>query len=384
MKNSRNIILFSFFTFFNSLNFYVPLKIIYFQHISNSYTFATAIISFTWVISSFLEIPTGIFSDIVGRKKTMLMGAFCLIWAYVLFAISKNYLILFFGAFLEGASRAFYSGNNNAFLYNSLAKQGKEGEFDHYYGKISAFLTIASITAALLSGVFFAKSYLLLMWASVIPQVISFTLILFMENISLEKKDNINVLLHLRDSYREIKYNLNLKYLSLAEIFGGAGEAAYEFHAAVFNAVWPIWAVGIARAIQEVGVMPGYYFASRIIKKYGEGKVIMLQTWISWIGNIVVVVLRSVFTPIMILTSLVFYGPSDTAALSLIQKEFTEKQRATIASINSFGSSIYFAIVLNIAGLVANKFDSFFGLFTTQIFFIPVIYYRYKLLKNLK
>ena len=57
---------------------------------------------------------------------------------------------------------------------------------------------------------------------------------ILLPEIKVIKSETSNIYAHLKDSFNEIKGNINLRYLSLASIFGGAGGAAYEFHAAVF------------------------------------------------------------------------------------------------------------------------------------------------------
>jgi len=202
---------------------------------------------------------------------------------------------------------------------------------------------------------------------------------ILLPEIKVIKSETSNIYAHLKDSFNEIKGNINLRYLSLASIFGGAGGAAYEFHAAVFGAVWPLWAIGIARALQELTCTVSYYFSDKIIKKFGALNTSIFQTVFSWLGSAIAVVVRSVASPFFIISGFILLRASDTAYQTLQQKEFTDKQRATIASLNSLGSSIYFTFVMYVAGFVANRYDTFIGLLTTQIFFIPVIYYRLKL-----
>lgn len=383
MSFKRNIKLFGLFNFFDSFDFLVPIKIVYFYQIVSSYSVSASIIAFVWIFSSILEVPTGVFSDFIGRKKTMLLGSLCVLLGYVLYATGINYWFLFAGAILEGASRAFFSGNNDAYLHESLNKLNIKEEFDSYYGKINSLLTVSAFTASLLSGFLASISFKFLIWINIIPQFISFILIFFMKDAAPYKGESANIYSHLKEAITDVKQNLNLRYLSLATIFSGAGQAAYDFQVAVFAAVWPTWAIGIARALQEVSGIPGYYFANRIIKRLGAVNIIMYQTAVSWIGNILGALLASVISPLVISASIVFYGPSDTATQSLLQKEFTDRQRATIASLNSLGRGIYFAIVFYISGLVADFLGPFVGLITTQIFFLPVVYYRWNLFKRI-
>lgn len=384
MTARRNITLYGLFSAFDSLDFFASIRVIYFFIITNSYSQAASLISLIWIFSALLEVPTGIFSDFIGRKKTMVVGAFCIFAGFILYAVGTDYLTLALGTFLHGAGRAFFSGNNNAYLYH-LSKEGENDEkFSKYYGRINSLESSAAFIAALLSGFLVDWNLRNMMWICVGIQFLAFIVTILLKEVHSEKSETSNIYAHLKDSFREIKNNLNLRFLSLGSIFLGAGSAAYEFQAAVFSAVWPLWAVGIARAIQEIGAIPGYYFADQVIKRFGVVKIVLLQSWVSWAGNVLASILQSFLSPFLILSHFVFYGPADTATESLIQKEFTDRQRATISSLNSLGSSIYFAIVINLAGFIAGLSNPFLGLLTTQVFFLPVIYYRWKLFRRLR
>ena len=71
MKPKPTVRLFTLFSFFSQLDFYVPIKVVYFHLVTGSYATASTIISAVWIAQALLEIPTGIFSDLIGRKSAM-------------------------------------------------------------------------------------------------------------------------------------------------------------------------------------------------------------------------------------------------------------------------------------------------------------------------
>jgi len=80
----RNIVLLRIFYFFWGFNMFAPVAIIYFQHLTHSYTLALSIFTVTLFASSLFEVPTSIISDMVGRKITMLLGTVATIVAFVM------------------------------------------------------------------------------------------------------------------------------------------------------------------------------------------------------------------------------------------------------------------------------------------------------------
>ncbi len=382
MRLNRNLTFLGLFNFFESLDFFAPIRFLYFYQITQSFPQAAGLLSLVSIFSALLEVPTGIFSDLIGRKQTMILGALSITLSYILYAIGTEFWVLALGTIFHGAGRAFFSGNNNAYLYNLVEETGETSNYSRYYGRMSSIEVVSFFIASLLSGFLFAWSFRDLMWICVVTQFLSFLAATQLQNIKSINDQSTNVYTHLKEAFLEVKNNVRLRNLSLAKIFGGAGDAGYEVQSGVFNAVWPTWAVGIARAAQEVGSLPGYYFADKINKKIGELNSVMLLSVVSFVGNILAAAFQSIISPFLILSQLIFYGPADTASENLMQKEFTPRQRATIASLNSLGFSLYFALVTTAAGFVASYSNIFYGLLTTQVFFIPVIYYRWKLFKN--
>src|SRR3989338_5288499 len=108
---SKNIKLLTWFNFFTDFKLYAPFAIIYFSQVSGSFTLGTTIISITYISAAFFEVPTGILSDFIGRKKTLILRSLSAVLFITCYALGSSYWILVIGAILEGLSRSFYSGN---------------------------------------------------------------------------------------------------------------------------------------------------------------------------------------------------------------------------------------------------------------------------------
>ena len=116
----RNIKLLTWFNFFTDFKLYAPIAILYFTQITGSFALGMSIFSIAYVTSAIFEVPTGVLSDYIGRKRTVVFGALCSVLCVTLYAIGGSYWMLTLGALLQGLSRAFYSGNNDALLHDTL------------------------------------------------------------------------------------------------------------------------------------------------------------------------------------------------------------------------------------------------------------------------
>src|SRR3989338_130050 len=134
----KNIRILAWFNFFSSFRLFAPILIIYFQKVTGSYALGMSIISVVFVSIALLEIPTGIFSDKIGRKNTVMLGSLSNIVAVVFYAIGMSYWILVVGAIFEGLGRSLYSGNNNALLHDTLHEKNRVDDYPAVLGKTSS------------------------------------------------------------------------------------------------------------------------------------------------------------------------------------------------------------------------------------------------------
>lgn len=372
----KNIKILTWFNFLTDFRFYAPIAIIYFTKVTGSYALGMSVFSIAMISSAILEVPTGIFSDYIGRKKTVILGSIASVVCIVLYAIGGSYLMLVLGAVVEGLSRSFYSGNNEALLHDSLSDVGRRHEYHIYLRKTSSMFQVAGIGSALIGGFIASWSFSFLMWLSVVPQVVG--LILSLRIIEPQKRvGGGNIYSHLKESIKHFLKNKKLRMLSLSSILGySTGEASYQFQAAFFNTLWPVWAVGLARTISSASAALSFYSAGQTINKFKEIPLLIFGNLFGRFLNLIALFFVSILSPILMsLTSLLF-GTITVARENLLQKEFTENQRATMSSLNSLATSIFFGVFSLGIGFLADKIGGAKALIIiNMIQFIPIFLY---------
>ena len=381
----KNIKLLALFNFFTDFHLFSAILIIYFAQVTGSYALGMSLFSVAMVSSALFEVPTGVFSDYMGRKKTMMIGAVCAVLAIAFYAIGVNYWILFIGALFEGLQRAWYSGNNDALLYETLSNSNSKDDYDHYLGKTSAMFQVAAAVGIIVGGFIAVWSFPLVMWLSVIPQVICLIISLLIVEPTKHTDRSSNIYSHLITASKKIWSNKKLKLLSLYSIQGFAvGEATYQFRGAFVNTLWPIWAVGIAKVLSSIGGAVSYWYSSKLIKKVGAYRILLISAIYGKVINIGSVAIANVVSPIFLSSTSLFYGVSQVANNKLMQKEFTDEQRATLGSINSFMGSLVFGIFAVILGIFADKLGPTKALLFAYIFSLPTLLINWVLFKDNK
>ena len=150
---NRNIGILGWFNFFCDFRLYAPIAVLYFAEVTGSFAAGMSIFSVTMLAQALFEVPTGVYSDMIGRKRTMIVGAGVCTASVICYAVGGTYVWLVIGALLEGLGRSFYSGNNDALLMDTLKEQGRSDLFAELSGKISTSFQVALGLAALLGGV---------------------------------------------------------------------------------------------------------------------------------------------------------------------------------------------------------------------------------------
>lgn len=385
MGSQKNIKLLAWFNFFTDFKLYSALAILYFTQVTGSLALGMSIFSITSISNALFEVPTGILSDMVGRKNTIVLGSIASVAYALCYALGGSYWMLVLGAVFQGLSIAFYSGNNDALLHDSLKESGKEKQYHNYLGKLSSLFQLALAVGAVLGSFLANSSFVLVMWLSVIPQAICFFISLFMVEPRILLQKSTNIYAHMKDALLLFKTNKKLRLVSIAGMIGSSvGEATFQLSAAFFNTLWPLWAVGIAKMISYIGATLSFYFSGRFIDRFKEIKAILIGNIFSRVVNSFAVLFPTQASPLLCSSTSIFYGTLSVAKNSLLQKEFTPHQRATIASLNSLAESIFFAIFAYFFGFIGDHIGPAKALFIAQFFSLIGTYLYWRVFQHEK
>jgi len=379
----HNVRTFKFFNFFTGFTLFAPLAIIYFANVSGSYALGGSVIGITMLASAIFEVPTGIWSDKVGRRGTIILGSWARLVAFIFYAIGLSYWWLVAGAILEGLSRAFYSGNNDAFLHDTLVDSNRIDEYEEHLGKTTSTEHVGWAISGLLGSIIAFHSFTVVMWLSIIPQIaMLYISYLFVEPQTRTKRDT-NIFAHLQSAVRLFIHNKKLRLLSLADaITFSTGEVAFQFRSAFLQSVWPIWAIGIINAVDHIGASTGYYFGSKIIRRLGLEKTLLLRSLVSKVSSLIAYGFPSIYSPVIATAPTVLYGAGQVAKNKLMQREFSDHERATMSSLNSLVSSIGFATMSVVIGMFADFTTPAVALFAITLLSVPVIPIYYQIFRR--
>jgi len=376
-----NVKLLAMHNFLLDLRFYTPVAILYFAQVTGSFALGMSIFSMAMVSSAVFEIPTGIFSDRIGRRNTIILGSIATLLSVIFYAIGGTYFVLIVGAILEGLARSFYSGNNDALLYDSLAELGSNSDFADKKGKTDFTSQLAIAMVAVLGGLFaYYLDYSFVYLISIVPAVLGVVVSLLVVEPKVQKIVSSNIYGHIFKALLNFVVNKKLRLLTLSSVIGYAqGEAGYLFRSAFYKSVWPVWAIGLAQGVGSLGASMSFYWSGKIIKKFGKLKTIMYSKIYVIITNIIAASYPTVFSPILMASNSITYGASSTASETLKHAEYTNEERAIMSSLGSLLGSLVFGLIAYLLGLVADLLSPAVGFLLLQPLSMLSLYVIYNL-----
>jgi MFS family permease len=304
-----------------------------------------------------LEVPSGYFSDFIGRRITLLIGAVFLVLAIILFLTGKSFIPLLLGQICFAGHMSFVSGTNTVFYYESLCLENKEMQYGEREALTNKWALIAGGLAALLggwvAGISLSYAYIVALAGAVPALVMTF---LFKEP---EKKQNErasqNLLVQLRTTIGFLRKD------SLAWIFGyymlmfALVHIPYEFYQPYLDLLEKAGRLNFSSAPVMSGVL---YAVAMFISAFAAGRSVR---WMNRIGLVnflllflifmvaIIALMSFVFHPVLIL--ILFFRSFGWSAVkapinAFITPQISTGQRATFHSMMSLSCRLAFFMLL--------------------------------------
>jgi MFS family permease len=99
-----------------------------------------------------LELPSGYFADVLGRKKTLVTGAFLGAIGFFIYSFTHSYIGFLIAEIALGAGQSFISGADSAMLYDTLASGKRQNEYARYEGINASVGNFSEAFAGLAGG----------------------------------------------------------------------------------------------------------------------------------------------------------------------------------------------------------------------------------------
>lgn len=304
------------------------------------------------------EIPSGMFADVFGRKKSLLLSCIMSMLSAAVRGFVPGFAAVCVSICFSALSYNFISGSDSAIAYDTLLEAGEQNRYDRYVSAQTTIYRISNGLATLCAGLAVIMGNRNAQTLSIGISLVNMVFLMFLrENKVILQKSNDTLGKRIKDVYKGsikfLKGNRRVAGLIFRNAFIGGVDVLLLFF---LQAKLPMtgiseWALGPLLFIMSMGGILGAIVAQK------AGKV-SLTTLFAFCLLLALTGLVSSFTGVWYLMTIggfltafaddILQIRSDIVLNEMIPPE----QRATLISVNSFCFSMLMIVMSPLAGLV--------------------------------
>jgi MFS family permease len=174
LKKDTQFYKFALYGFLKNLRFFDPFIILIFREGGLSFLQIGLLYSIRDLATNILEIPTGVYADAFGRRRSMVLAFLAYICSFAIFYLCRSFWLYAFAMVLFACGEAFRSGTHKALILEYLKLNQMLDYKVAYYGRTRAASQLGSAVNSLIAAalVFYTGSYRYIFIASMVPYVL--------------------------------------------------------------------------------------------------------------------------------------------------------------------------------------------------------------------
>ncbi len=174
MKKDKMFYKFALYGFLKNLRLFEPFLVLFFRQGGLTFLEIGFLYSIRDLATNVLEIPSGVYADAFGRRRSMIMSFLAYIISFIIFFLHPNFFIYALAMLLFAAGEAFRTGTHKALILEYLKLKDMQNLKVAYYGRTRAASQLGSALNSLLAAglVFYTGNYRYVFIASTIPYLL--------------------------------------------------------------------------------------------------------------------------------------------------------------------------------------------------------------------
>ncbi|MDA1079577.1 MAG: MFS transporter [bacterium] len=137
--------------------FWVPIWVLFYLRFTD-YAGIGLLESIMIISVTLSEIPTGAVADLLGKRKTLILGFFLFAVGNVLMGFAPSFAVVVAAVIIITVGGSFASGTVEALVYDSLLSLGKEKTYDKVISTITSVRLVALSLASVVGGALYTVS----------------------------------------------------------------------------------------------------------------------------------------------------------------------------------------------------------------------------------
>jgi len=365
-------------SFLKNQIYFVPIIVLFFQDLSLNYTQIFWIFTAGAAFAFLIEIPTGIFADFFGNRRSIIISKLLIFFSFIVFGLAFNFWSLLIANLIYELGKSFRSGTETAYVFNYLKEKPNTPSYTLVKANQKFYARISESLGALIGGFLAYKlGFSWVFFIAAIPALINFIFALSWDRISesgreLQKSLRGSVLFA-RDAFKELWANkiarsvvLNISFFAASFVALDKFVQPYMKNAGLdlqyFGPIYAVFLIIIAFLVR---------FASQMEDKWGGERIMNYSGLLAFIPLIILATgLSSLWAVALFFLVLMIANFRSPVANNLFHEQVSAKNRATMGSILALFESINKLWILPIIGYLADWQTMSFSIFILALIVI--------------
>lgn len=357
------------------LLFVMPILVLFYYDNGLSQTQVMILQSLFSISVVLFEIPSGYFSDVIGRKTTLVIGSIIGTLAFGVYCLSSGFWGFLVAELGLGLGSSFISGTDSAMIYDSLLATGAEHEYARIEGRRTSAANFSETAAAIVGGLLAAVSLRLPFYVEFF--VIALTIPLAMTLVEPEHRKFDNSQGSLKGILRIVRFALHeqgeVKWLILySSVIGSSTLTMVWFIQPCLDAAGlPVAYFGVVWAALNFSVGVFSLTAYRVERFLGQSRTLLMLLPLAVLAYVLVGFIQSLW---VIPVFFIFYfvrGIHVPMLKEYVNRLISSDKRATVLSVKNMMGRLLFSLIGPFVGWMKDvySFQTAF-LFAACLFFI--------------
>lgn len=343
------------------------------------------------LISFVIDIPTGALSDMIGRKKMLIIAQILLFISFLFFAFMQNQIHAWCANIFWGVGAAFKSGTDKALLQETCIALNKDRSYYRkYIGRAQGYRLLLMAFAAPIATGLASYDLRIPLYASIPTLIIPLVCVFKLSEPPREIKE-LTITEYAQqmkegcvDIWKEKRIIWIIAYACIISIVSKIWFFAYNPYSEIVGV--KIVELGFVFFLLNMIAWLSSHFGHVLEKKLGEKGTMILLIPMMGIPVLLMGLIPIPFMVYMVLFQNIIRGMYGPFIDALTEKFLKNETRATMLSVQSSIISVAAVIALWGFGISLNKIDLLQGLIilgvTTLVGYFVLMFYQTKLFKN--
>jgi len=385
----RNIKYYYLFSIFCFTPIAIPILTVFWQNNGLTLSDIYLLEAIFSVIVVIIDVPMGMIADKIGKRTSIKYSTIMMFLGWISYASGSSFFAFLIAEIFLAIAQALISGADSSLLYETLKALDRENEFKRHEGRSRALQMYSFAVCNLIGGVIAHNfgSRIAVLATAIGPIISFFILTRILEVNKVQKMETLS------QSWKEYKklisssFKFVLKHkliqwniLFFSIITGSSVWLLWLYQPYMELTGLPIWFFGVAFAIFNFFAATMSGLSNRIIRNISTSKVYILLSVLQLLPLLLMSTIIGRFSFLFILGQQAVRGMLRPVISNEILKYTYSDKRATVLSLASLGSRLFFSITSPIFILIANDgiIKNIFMQFYLLIFFLFIMYFSYQ------